>query len=528
MSERPVIIAGAGPVGLVTALGLAAYGIPAIVLEEDATLSTDTKAGTILPRTLEVLRRYGAEAPVLRAALRVDEVGDIDRARNAPRASLHTEILRDDTRFPFFINIPQHHMEPVVAAVLESRLPGCLRFSHRVLGVEQDAEGVRVRVETPAGEAVIEGSTLLACDGGRSTIRRQLGLTTEGFSLETRYMLIDVAVDLDLQNPRDYPYLAYFSDAQEWMVLVRQPHCWRFLFPLAKDAPEPDEAALRAKVAHFIGDAEDMQVLQRIIYPVHHRVASSWRQGSVFLMGDAAHLITPMWALGLNTGILDANSLPWRLAWVRRGWAHDALLDGYEREQKPVAVEGSGEMAEAARRYMGNEQAKAGAAVKAMAGDAWGMAYTRALLGVRVAPEGGGEWSMVKERRGPLLVGDRLPDWMVQAPDGTEQRLHDLGHGRFMALVFGDARRRPAVPAEASPALVQYLVSRWDAPHDSGLRDRTLLDPGARLRERAGCGEGTLVLVRPDQHIAAIEPFRPGLAEEIYTRICGLPPPASA
>src|SRR5207302_1264367 len=95
-----------------------------------------------------------------------------------------------------------------------------------------------------------------------------------------------------------------------------------------------------------------LEILNTIVYRIHHRIATEWRRGPVFLMGDAAHLITPMWALGLNTGILDAISLPWRLAWVARGWAGDSLLDGYAREQRPVAAEGSGEMAEAARKYM--------------------------------------------------------------------------------------------------------------------------------------------------------------------------------
>src|SRR5258708_13390990 len=82
-----------------------------------------------------------------------------------------------------------------------------------------------------------------------------------------------------------------------------------------------------------------MEILNTIVYRIHHRVATQWRCDRVFLMGDAAHLITPMWALGLNTGILDAISLPWRLAWVVRGWASDALLDGYAREQRPGAPE---------------------------------------------------------------------------------------------------------------------------------------------------------------------------------------------
>ena len=125
--------------------------------------------------------------------------------------------------------------------------------------------------------------------------------------------------------PRDYPYLAYFADPQEWMILVRQPHCWRFLYPLAAGVPEPGADEFRDKVIRFIGPVDEMEILNTIVYRIHHRIATQWRRDRVFLMGDAAHLITPMWALGLNTGILDAISLPWRVAWVARGWAGRGL-----------------------------------------------------------------------------------------------------------------------------------------------------------------------------------------------------------
>src|SRR5262249_55513924 len=120
--------------------------------------------------------------------------------------------------------------------------------------------------------------------------------------------------------------------------LVRQPHCWRFLYPLAPGTAEPTREEFKSKVLRFIGSVTDIEVLNTVTYRIHHRVATQWRRDRIFLMGDAAHLITPMWALGLNTGILDAISLPWRLAWVLRGWSDAALLDDYGREQQPVAA----------------------------------------------------------------------------------------------------------------------------------------------------------------------------------------------
>lgn len=517
----PVVIVGAGPVGLTTALGLAYHGIPSIVVEDDDKLSIDTKAGTTLSRTLEVFRRYGVADEILAVSLRIDEIGEIDRATGQPRTPVRLDALGGETRYPFVINLPQQDMEPVLARALDSSGLSSIRFRHRFTGLEQLDDGVRVHLDTPNGSETLEASYLLACDGGRSAVRDALGQTVEGTSTDERYALVDLACDLDVGNRLDYPYLAYFSDAKEWMILVRHPHCWRFLYPLPPDA-EPTAEDLRDKALSFIGKVDNVRILQKVLYRTHHRVAGRWRTGRVFLMGDAAHLITPMWALGLNTGVMDASNLPWRIAWVMRGWANDALLDGYEREQRPLALHGSGEMAEAARASM----AKAQGAATAMTSNNWSNAYTRGMLGIRLDVQGRGAWSMVKTSTEPAVeAGDRIPDVLVHTPEGREVRLHDLAGDRFLALYFTDVRRRPAIPAGRSPALAHFAVSRWDAPFDSGVRDRALLDPGDRLKRRLGVADDTLVLVRPDEHIAAILPMQGADAADIYDAIVGRPVP---
>jgi 3-(3-hydroxy-phenyl)propionate hydroxylase len=514
----PVAIVGAGPVGLTTALGLAHYGVPFLLFEDDERLSTETKAGTTLARSLEIWRRFGVVSSVLRRSMRVDEIGDIDRQTAQPRQPVQLSVLARETRFPFVINLPQQDMEPVLAEPVRSQL----HLAHRLVRFEQSSDRVVLYFKTPHGEKTTEAAYLLGCDGGRSTVREQLGIPVEGKSLPVKFSLVDLEVDLDIANPRDYPYLAYFSDAHEWMILVRHPHCWRFLFPLAAGREEPTAEELRDKVLSFIGEAKNVRVIGKVTYQVHHRVANQWRRERVFLMGDAAHLITPMWALGINTGLLDCSNLCWRLAWYLRGWADERVLDAYEREQKPVALLGAGEMAESARRYVSKESDDA----SNIAADAWAYACTRAMLGVRLDVDGRGDWSMVKQEREPKLrAGDRIPDWLLQSPAGSELRLHDLiAHG-FVALYFADARRRPEIPKNTSPALTHYLVSRWDAPLDSGLREYALFDPGGAFEQRVGCPPGTLVLVRPDDHIAAIEPISPGAAERLYVGIVGKGPP---
>jgi len=150
----------------------------------------------------------------------------------------------------------------------------------------------------------------------------------------------------------------------------------------------------------------------------------------------------------------------------------------------------------------------------------WGNAMTRGMLGVRLDIDGRGDWSMVKYDTEPALrPGDRIPDWPLHGPAGRDLRVHDLTGDGFAALYFTDARRRPAIPPDSSPALRHYVVSRWDAPLDSQLRDRALIDPGRAFLRRMGCADDTMVLVRPDEHIAAMVPMSPDAAQNAYRKI---------
>ncbi len=280
-SDLPVAIVGAGPVGFTTALALAYYNIPFVQFEANSGVSQETKAGTQLTRTLEIWQRFGVADKMLSKAMRVDEIGDIDRATNTSRPSVKLHLLRDETRFPFVINLPQHDMEPLLRECVSNSEVGSVSYKHRLTDFVQHDDRVELHLDTDSGNKTVQASYLLACDGGRSTVRSKLGVAVKGESFAERYSLVDLKVDLDIANPRDFPYLAYFSDAKEWMILVRQPQCWRFLYPLPEGQKEYSLEDLRAKAVHFIGNVSDIEVLGSNIYNIHHRVAEIWRVNRV-------------------------------------------------------------------------------------------------------------------------------------------------------------------------------------------------------------------------------------------------------
>ena len=170
-------------------------------------------------------------------------------------------------------------------------------------------------------------------------------------------------------------------------------------------------------------------------------------------------------------------------------------------------------MAQAALKYMAGRNEE----LKAMSGSAWANALTRTMLGVRLGVDDASDWSMVKTERAPVRAGDRIPDAPLHGGDGRPIRVHDLIDDSFVAFYFTDVRHRPSLPTDGG-GLKHRLVSHRDAPLDSGLRERSLFDVGDRFRQRLAVATDTVVLVRPDDHIAAIMPLREGVAEALYRR----------
>jgi 3-(3-hydroxy-phenyl)propionate hydroxylase len=345
MTRRPdrVIVAGAGPVGLLVALALARQDVPVVVLEAEPGLTHDLRAGSFHPPSLEMMAPYGITDEMLRIGLRVRHWQLRDRQEGVI-AQWDLDLLRDDTPYPYRLHLEQHRLTPILYEHVR-RLPNVeVRFGAGVTGIGQDADRAWATVATASGEARVEGGWVVGCDGGRSAVRKSLGVEMDGFTWPERFVVVSTSYDFAQHGITPN---AYVADPEQWAAVFKMPDeggagLWRVAFPVPPE--EADEVTLapaevERRMQYFVPRAEPYAIRYKSIYKVHQRVAQAFRRGRVLLAGDAAHLNNPLGAFGLNGGIHDAISLGAKLGPVCRGEADPGVLDRYERQRRTVNIE---------------------------------------------------------------------------------------------------------------------------------------------------------------------------------------------
>lgn len=338
MNPDRVLVVGAGPVGVTIALLLGQRGLPVTVLEAEAQPIIDYRASTFHPPTLDMLEESGITVGLLAMGRLCPTFQYRDR-RAGKIAEFDLGLLRNDTRHPYRLQCEQFKLVDFVLRRLAAIPEVDVRFAHRVEEIVQSEHGVEALVTTPSGTERIAGSWLVGTDGGRSTVRKSLGIEFEGETYPERFLVAGTTFDFKSAIP-DLCSVHYIADADEWVTLLEIPDMWRFITPVhagTDDAALSDEF-IESRLQGFVprGTRYDIQV--RAIYRAHQRVAETYRKGRAFLAGDAAHLNNPIGGMGLNGGLHDALDLAERLARVWHGKATAALLDGYERKRKPVVV----------------------------------------------------------------------------------------------------------------------------------------------------------------------------------------------
>ena len=342
-SDRPpVVIAGAGPTGLMCALALGKQGIPVVVCESEPSLAHDLRAGSYHPPTQDMMAKYGITQRMLEQGIQVRR-WQIRERRGGLVAEFDLGLLSDVTDHPYRLHLEQHRLTPIQLEILRRDTAAQVHFGTRVTGFDQAGGTLKVKVESDGIPGSFEASWLIGADGGRSTVRKLMPIEFEGFTWPEQFLVVSTSYDFGRHG---YALNAYVADPAEWVALFKMPDAgppgvWRVVFPC--DTSMPDDALLDArhvaqKMQSFQPRETDYDVRHKVIYRVHQRVASEWRHGRVILAGDAAHLNNPLGAFGLNSGIHDAVNLADKLGRVWRGES-EALLDLYVRQRRAACVD---------------------------------------------------------------------------------------------------------------------------------------------------------------------------------------------
>jgi 3-(3-hydroxy-phenyl)propionate hydroxylase len=344
MPEKlPVVIAGAGPTGLMCALALARKGVPVVVCEAEPSLTHDLRAGTFHPPTQEMMAPFGITERMHEYGLQVRR-WQIRSRRDALVAEFDLGLLADVTPYPYRLHLEQHRLTPIQLDILRKEAAAEVHFGHRITGFEEKKRSVLVKFESEGIPGKVEAAWLIGADGGRSTIRKLLPVEFEGFTWPEQFLVVSTPYDLGRHG---FTMNAYVADPVEWAAVFKMPDAgppglWRLAFPCDPGLPDDallDPGAVQKRMQAFLPGNADYEIRYQSIYRVHQRVASEWRQGRVLLAGDAAHLNNPLGGFGLNSGIHDAVNLADKLARVWHGEARDDLLDVYVRQRRAATIE---------------------------------------------------------------------------------------------------------------------------------------------------------------------------------------------
>lgn len=359
--DTPIVVAGAGPVGMCAAKEAARRGIAVTVLEaQSADRKADAKCNTVASRTLEVLRRFGIAEQVRAAGLPDDYPTDVIYTTSIAgpemtRIGLPSRAERGEARFPKgfpdahwrtpepLVRVSQLYLNPILNRLLQATPGVTLRCETQVLGYTQDAEGVAVRIRNAQGaESTLRTRYLIAADGGRSAIRQAMGVRLQGDAElgHMRSSLIRAPGLKALFGTRRPAWMSWVVNhkVKGVVVAIDGQDTWLLHRQLPTGERDFESMDLHASIRDLLGvdPGFEYELLNHEDWVGRRLVAERFRDGRVFLAGDAAHLWVPFAGYGMNAGIADGVNIAWLICNVLQGWADPAMLDAYQAERQPI------------------------------------------------------------------------------------------------------------------------------------------------------------------------------------------------
>ena len=510
----PVVVVGAGPVGLSAAIDLAQLGQDVLLLDNDDTVSIGSRGVCYAKRALEVLDRMGCGDKFVDKGVSWDVGRTFLREGEVFNFNLRPEA---DHHRPGMINLQQYYLEEYLIERARQLPQLQMRFKNNVISVVPGADKVTVRVETPDGPYSLTTDWLVVADGARSPIRTMMGLDIEGKIFMDRFLIADVVMKADFPAERWFWFDPPFHPNQSVLLHKQADNVWRIDFQLGWQADPVEERKpenVIPRIKAMLGDEREFELEWVSIYTFQCRRMNSFNHGRVLFVGDAAHQVSPFGARGANSGIQDTDNLAWKLKLVIDSKAPPTLLDTYTEERGYAADENIMNSTRSTD-FITPKSNTSKTFRNAVLELAAKYPFARALVNSgRLSVPSWLARSSLNTPDSEAFDGDMIPgapmaDAPVQAGSGSGDGwlLRQLGN-RFQALHY--VEDASALDAQAARTLGELaydgiavepivIAQRGQAP--AGLK--TLLDSKGRLSQRYDLKPGTTYLARPDQHVAA-------------------------
>ena len=508
----PVVVVGAGPVGLSAAIDLAQLGQDVLLLDNDDTVSIGSRGVCYAKRALEVLDRMGCGDKFVDKGVSWDVGRTFLREGEVFNFNLRPEA---DHHRPGMINLQQYYLEEYLIERARQLPQLQMRFKNNVISVVPGADKVTVRVETPDGPYSLTTDWLVVADGARSPIRTMMGLDIEGKIFMDRFLIADVVMKADFPAERWFWFDPPFHPNQSVLLHKQADNVWRIDFQLGWQADPVEERKpenVFPRIKAMLGDERDFELEWVSIYTFQCRRMNSFNHGRVLFVGDAAHQVSPFGARGANSGIQDTDNLVWKLKLVMDGKAPPTLLDSYTEERGFAADENimnSTRSTDFITPKSNTSRTFRNAVLELAAQHP----FARALVnsGRLSVPSWLASSSLntpdTDAFQGQMIPGAPMADAPVRTAGGDGWLLHQVGN-RFQALHYVDDAA--ALDTDTTRALGQLashgidvepivVARRGQAP--AGIR--TLIDGKGCMAQRYDLQPGTTYLLRPDQHVAA-------------------------
>jgi len=491
--RHPVVVVGAGPIGLAAGLDCARRGIPTVILDDNNTVSVGSRAVCYAKRPLEILDRLGVAAPLVAKGISW-KVGKVFvRDRLAYQFDLLPE---SDHKMPAMINLQQYYLEETLVAALDAEPLADLRWKHKVVAIDQHADHAVLTVETPDGVFTMQATWVIACDGANSDMRRMVGADFEGQAFHDRFLIADVVMQAGFPTERWFWFDPPFHRNQSVLLHKQSDDVWRIDFQLGWDADPNEEKKpenVIPRIKAMLGDEREFELEWVSIYQFACRRIDNFRYGRVLFAGDAAHQVSPFGARGANTGIQDTDNLAWKLKLVLDGDAPFSLIDTYD-EERAFAADDNLLNSTRATDFITPKSKTSRRFRDAVLELARDNEFARPLVnsGRLSTPTPYLQSSLNTPDEeafdGLMKPGTNCADAPIEKDGKPAWFLNTIGDG-FVALVFGDA---PV--ADVGFGNIKARVLRVG---------KDIQDREGHLTRRYDAKPGTTYLIRPDQHVAA-------------------------